>query len=158
MVEFVIFSRILQNVERGGTRLALRLRLQRWHWKTDKKEDDVDMDGVHRFRSLSRIHFSNYFQILLPRSFHSFRNHRQWVFKVLSSHMIVTIAYWPVLLLRLREIFCVACLVFIPKKRSSPVGNMLLWLGIFTGTGCCGSLYMLEYYARINCPRSNVGT
>ncbi|KAK6634637.1 hypothetical protein RUM43_012038 [Polyplax serrata] len=49
-------------------------------------------------------------------------------------------------------------LVFIPKKRSSAVGNMLLWLGIFTGTGCCGSLYMLEYYARINCPVPNVST
>ena len=46
-----------------------------------------------------------------------------------------------------------ACLVFIPKKRESVIGNMLLWLGIFLGTGCCGSLYMLEYYARINCPQ-----
>ncbi|EEB10510.1 Sterol O-acyltransferase, putative [Pediculus humanus corporis] len=45
------------------------------------------------------------------------------------------------------------CLVFIPKKRESVIGNMLLWLGIFLGTGCCGSLYMLEYYARINCPQ-----
>ncbi|XP_066995811.2 sterol O-acyltransferase 1 [Anabrus simplex] len=46
-----------------------------------------------------------------------------------------------------------ASLVFLTKD-SSKGGNLFMWLTLCTGTGLLTSLYSMEWYARINCPRT----
>jgi len=43
-------------------------------------------------------------------------------------------------------------LVFLPKT-SHATGNMFLWFSLCTGSGVMISLYVMEYYARVNCPQ-----
>uniref|UniRef100_A0A2L2Y7V4 O-acyltransferase n=1 Tax=Parasteatoda tepidariorum TaxID=114398 RepID=A0A2L2Y7V4_PARTP len=45
-------------------------------------------------------------------------------------------------------------LVFITRRRTSPFWNVFLWIGMFQGWGLLTVFYSLEWYARINCPRT----
>lgn len=46
-------------------------------------------------------------------------------------------------------------LVFITRRRTSSFWNVFLWGSMFQGWGLLTVFYSLEWYARINCPRTN---
>ena len=52
--------------------------------------------------------------------------------------------------------YFLALLFFVPRKGPPASGNLFLWLGFSFGPGLCATLYMFEYYARINCPSTVV--
>lgn len=43
-------------------------------------------------------------------------------------------------------------LVFVTKKNTSKLGNILLWWSLITGNGVMFTLYNQEFNARHNCP------
>ncbi|XP_035225433.1 sterol O-acyltransferase 1-like isoform X2 [Stegodyphus dumicola] len=45
-------------------------------------------------------------------------------------------------------------LVFITRRRTSSFWNVFLWISMFQGWGILTVFYSLEWYARINCPRT----
>ncbi|KAL0268377.1 UNVERIFIED_CONTAM: hypothetical protein PYX00_010345 [Menopon gallinae] len=49
---------------------------------------------------------------------------------------------------------CSTCLYFVPSKYFKSAGNFILWLMLIVGVGFCASLYFLEFFARVNCPRT----
>lgn len=45
-------------------------------------------------------------------------------------------------------------LVFVTRRRTSGAWNVFLWIGMFQGWGLLTVFYSMEWYARINCPRT----
>lgn len=49
--------------------------------------------------------------------------------------------------------FIGVALVFVSARKSSRYGNVFMWFALVVGTGLLMTLYSMEYFARINCPR-----
>ena len=47
-------------------------------------------------------------------------------------------------------------LVFITRRQTSSFWNVFLWVSMFQGWGILTVFYSVEWYARINCPRTLV--
>ncbi|XP_017468153.1 PREDICTED: sterol O-acyltransferase 1 [Rhagoletis zephyria] len=45
-------------------------------------------------------------------------------------------------------------MIIITRKVSKRIGNFLVWATLIIGNGLLFSLYSMEYYARLNCPRT----
>ncbi|XP_053680549.1 sterol O-acyltransferase 1 [Anopheles nili] len=58
--------------------------------------------------------------------------------------------FYPVMFVQFE--FMGLLLMFLTKRMSKDVGNVLLWLMLSIGNGIHLSLYNMEYYARRNCP------
>ncbi|GAB6030526.1 hypothetical protein CHUAL_007391 [Chamberlinius hualienensis] len=47
-------------------------------------------------------------------------------------------------------------LTFVSARKDSRYGNVLMWFALVVGTGLLMTLYSMEYFARINCPKASV--
>lgn len=74
-MELRILRRVLQDVECGRTRLAVRLHIQGRYRSIYPQQNSVNVAGLYCLSPVPRVYFGVHSQVLLPGPVHRFRPH-----------------------------------------------------------------------------------